>query len=99
MQFECKIRLDVFLLYLLDITCQRPILSMRGSLQLSTNPLQQTFSYNESISFFCITGYILHGPTVKYCRQNGDFEQDLPFCTGTTQNFNVKFCRQVLNVF
>lgn len=83
----------------IDITCQRPILSIRGSLQLSTNPLQQTFSYNESISFFCTPGYILHGPTVKYCRQNGDFEQGLPFCTGTTRRNNVKFRRQDLNLF
>lgn len=97
-QFKFYIRFTVFLLCVffspIDITCQRPILSIRGSLQLSTNPLQRTFSYNESISFFCTPGYILHGPTVKYCRQNGDFEQGLPFCTGTTRNINVKFCRQ-----
>uniref|UniRef100_A0A8W8MLF1 protein-tyrosine-phosphatase n=1 Tax=Magallana gigas TaxID=29159 RepID=A0A8W8MLF1_MAGGI len=74
-----------------DITCQRPILSIRGSLQLSTNPLQQTFSYNESISFFCITGYILHGPTVKYCRTNGDFERGLPRCTAQGKQESPSF--------
>lgn len=58
---------------------------------MSTNPLQQTFSYNESISFFCTPGYILHGPTVKYCRQNGDFEKDLPFCTAQGKQESPSF--------
>lgn len=74
-----------------DIICQRPVLPIRGSLQLSTNPLQQTFSYNESISFFCISGYNLHGPTVKYCRKNGDFERGFPHCTAKGKQESASF--------
>lgn len=65
-----------------DITCQRPNLQTSSALQLNTNTLQQTFSYNDSISFTCSLGYILQGPTKKYCQQIGDFEHNLPTCAG-----------------
>ncbi|XP_052710744.1 uncharacterized protein LOC128185105 [Crassostrea angulata] len=61
------------------ITCQRPCLS--EALQLTTDPLRQTYSYNESIVFNCSPGYTLHGPSIKYCLQNGDFNKRLPYCT------------------
>lgn len=68
-----------------DITCQRPNLKTTHALQPCTNTLQQTFSYNESITFTCALGYILQGPTVKYCRQIRDFEHNLPTCAGVTK--------------
>nr|XP_034334851.1 P-selectin [Crassostrea gigas] len=61
------------------ITCQRPCLS--EALQLTTDPHQQTYSYNESIVFNCSPGYTLHGPSIKYCLQNGDFNKRLPYCS------------------
>uniref|UniRef100_A0A8W8JMW1 Sushi domain-containing protein n=1 Tax=Magallana gigas TaxID=29159 RepID=A0A8W8JMW1_MAGGI len=61
------------------ITCQRPCLS--EALQSTTDPHQQTYSYNESIVFNCSPGYTLHGPSIKYCLQNGDFNKRLPHCT------------------
>lgn len=64
-----------------NTTCQRPILKTASVLRLSTNTLQQTFSYNESISFVCTEGYILQGPTIKYCQKNEDFQHNLPTCT------------------
>lgn len=70
--------------FISDITCERPNLKTTGALQLSTNTLQQIFFYNESIKFTCTLGYILQGPTIKYCRHNGDFEHNLPTCTGLT---------------
>ena len=47
-----------------------------------TDPLQQTFSYNESVLFYCSDGFHLQGPSIKYCRQSGDFKYNIPICTG-----------------
>nr|XP_022318603.1 CUB and sushi domain-containing protein 3-like [Crassostrea virginica] len=75
-----------------NVTCQRPSLS--NALQLSgTDPLQQTFSYNESVLFYCSDGFHLQGPLIKYCRQSGDFKYNIPICTAKSSeaSFTVGF--------
>lgn len=43
-----------------NITCKKPNFTTTSALQLSTNTLQEIFSFNDSISFTCTLGYTFY---------------------------------------
>ena len=47
-------------------------------------PNQQTYRYNEGVTFSCSPGFRLNGEPVKRCQQNGQFG-NLPSCSGYDQ--------------
>lgn len=63
---------------ILAITCRRPLVSNETRLE----PEEKLYRYNEVITFSCIDGFTLTGQTKKYCKQNGDFQYNVPNCTG-----------------
>lgn len=67
------------MLIILGIQCQRPRLLQSPT---TIHPNKQTYQYNETITLSCPVGYTLTGEPVHRCQQVGDFQTNLPFCTG-----------------
>nr|XP_022315266.1 receptor-type tyrosine-protein phosphatase kappa-like [Crassostrea virginica] len=63
------------------VTCNKPIIPYAAIIQ----PNQQTYRYNEAVTFSCSPGFRLIGQAVRRCQQNGQFG-NLPSCTGVTCN-------------
>ena len=59
------------------VTCNRPIISDAAIIQ----PNQQTYSYNDTVTFSCSSGFKLIGESEKRCQHTGYFGI-LPSCTG-----------------
>lgn len=54
-------------------------------------PEKTSYSYHEVVNFSCIDGYTLIGESKKKCQQTGDFQRNLPDCTGNVKTSMLKY--------
>lgn len=64
--------------FIVAITCEKPILNAN----LEIIPDKTSYSYNERVKFSCSAGFKLTGKSEEHCQQTGDFQRNLPQCTG-----------------